>query len=234
MKKKKIILLSDDMRSMSGVATMSREIIVGTCLKFDWFQVGSMINHPEYGKLIDVSEDLNKMYNRDDINVRILAYNNYGDVPLLREILKNEKPDAILHFTDPHYWQWLYDVEHEIRQHVPILFYHVWDDTPDPIYNRDYYESCDWIGCISKQTFGIVNRVGKLDTSDTYNPLNDEQIDQLTPEEMKILLRGERDLNRQYKNYIDELHAKYLASEQKSFLLEEQSISIYNIYNYYF
>jgi transposase len=57
-------------------------------------------------------------------------------------------------------------------------------------------------------------------------PLSDAQIDQLTPEEMKILLRGERDLNRQYKNYIEELHAKYLASEQKSFLLEEQSISI--------
>lgn len=57
-------------------------------------------------------------------------------------------------------------------------------------------------------------------------PLNDEQIDQLNPEEMRILLRGERDLNRQYKNYIDELHTKYLASEQKSFLLQEQSIQI--------
>jgi hypothetical protein len=43
---------------------------------------------------------------------------------------------------------------------------------------------------------------------------------------MKILLRGERDLNRQYKKYIYELHAKYLASEQKSFLLKEQSIQI--------
>jgi glycosyltransferase involved in cell wall biosynthesis len=176
MKKKKIVLLSDDLRSMSGVATMSREIVVGTCLKYDWFQVGSMINHPEYGKLIDVSEDLKKLYNRDDINVRILAYNNYGDLPLLREIIKLERPDAILHFTDPHYWQWLYDAEHEIRQHVPILFYHVWDDIPDPTYNRDYYESCDWIGCISKQTFGIVNRVGKLTTSDTYVPLRDDQI----------------------------------------------------------
>jgi len=57
-------------------------------------------------------------------------------------------------------------------------------------------------------------------------PLSDEKIDELTPEEMKIILRGERDLNRQYKNYIDELHEKYLASEQKSFLLEEQSIKI--------
>lgn len=57
-------------------------------------------------------------------------------------------------------------------------------------------------------------------------PLPDDKIDQLTPEEMKIIIRGERDLNRQLQNYIEELHAKYLASEQKSFLLEEQSINI--------
>lgn len=57
-------------------------------------------------------------------------------------------------------------------------------------------------------------------------PLPDDKIEQLTLEEMKIMLRGERDLNRQYKNYIEELHAKYLASEQKSFLLEEQTINI--------
>jgi hypothetical protein len=70
-----------------------------------------------------------------------------------------EKPDAILHFTDPRYWIWLYEIEHEIRQSVPLFFYHIWDDLPDPKYNRDYYESCDWIGCISKQTYGITRRV---------------------------------------------------------------------------
>jgi glycosyltransferase involved in cell wall biosynthesis len=176
MKKKKIILLSDDMRSTSGIATMSRELVLGTCHKYDWFQVGSMINHPEFGKLIDVSGELNQMYNTNDINVKILPYNSYGDLNLIRELLSTEKPDAILHFTDPHYWQWLYDIEHEIRQQVPLLFYHVWDDLPDPNYNRNFYESCDWIGCISKQTFGIVNRVGKSKESITYKPLQDWQI----------------------------------------------------------
>ena len=48
-------------------------------------------------------------------------------------------------------------------------------------------------------------------------PLPDDKIDLLTPEEMKIIIRGERDLNRQLNNYIKELHEKYLASEQKSF-----------------
>ena len=39
MKKKKILLFSDDMRMSSGVGTMSREIIVGTAHHFDWVQV---------------------------------------------------------------------------------------------------------------------------------------------------------------------------------------------------
>jgi transposase len=43
---------------------------------------------------------------------------------------------------------------------------------------------------------------------------------------MRIILRGERDLNRQYKNYINELESELFKSQQKSFLLEEQSIQI--------
>ena len=46
-----------------------------------------------------------------------------------------------LHFTDPRYWRWLYEMEAELRQNIPILFYHIWDDLPDPHYNRNYYES---------------------------------------------------------------------------------------------
>lgn len=57
-------------------------------------------------------------------------------------------------------------------------------------------------------------------------PLSDDKIDELTPEEMKIILRGERDLNRQFKNYINELESELFKSLQKTFLLEEQSIQI--------
>lgn len=57
-------------------------------------------------------------------------------------------------------------------------------------------------------------------------PLSDDKIDELTPEEMKIILRGERDLNRQFKNYINELESELFKGLQKNFLLEEQSIQI--------
>ena len=39
-KKKKILLLSDDLRMSSGVGTMSREIVMGTLDKYDWVQIG--------------------------------------------------------------------------------------------------------------------------------------------------------------------------------------------------
>lgn len=176
MKKKKILLLSDDIRSHSGVATMSKELVLGTLHQYDWVQLGTIGNHPEANKIIDLNNDVRNITGIQDANFKIYGYSNYGDIVLLRDIIKLENPDAILHFTDPHYWIWLYDAEHEIRQKTPIFYYHVWDCLPDPMYNRDYYESCDWIGCISKQTYGIVHRVGKINTSKTFKPLNDYQI----------------------------------------------------------
>jgi glycosyltransferase involved in cell wall biosynthesis len=169
MGKQKILLLSDDLRMTSGISTMSKEIVLGTVHKFDWIQLGAGIKHPELGKVVDVSEDVRNRTGVSDANVKIIPYNGYGDINIIRKLINEEKPDAILHFTDPHYWQWLYDNEHEIRQHVPILYWHVWDNLPDPKFNKNYYESCDWIGSISKQTYGIVNRVSN-GTSVDYVP----------------------------------------------------------------
>jgi glycosyltransferase involved in cell wall biosynthesis len=175
--KKKILLLSDDLRMTSGIATMSKEFVLGTVDKFDWVQLGAAIQHPDLGKIIDLNDDVRKRTGILDANVKVISNNGYGDILTLRKLLKTEKPDAILHFTDPHYWQWLYDNEQEVRQTCPILFYHIWDNLPDPHYNRDYYESCDWLGCISKQTYGIVHRVGKSTDKITYKPLESHQID---------------------------------------------------------
>ena len=47
MDKKKILLLSDDLRMSSGVGTMSREIVMGTLHHYEWVQVGGAIKHPD-------------------------------------------------------------------------------------------------------------------------------------------------------------------------------------------
>ena len=125
MSKKKILLLSDDLRIPTGIGTMSKEMVLGTIDKYDWLQLGAGINHVEHGKYVDCSLDAQQRTGVKDADLKIIPYNGYGDIGMIRKILKDMKPDAILHFTDPHYWQWLYDAEHEIRQQVPILYYHI-------------------------------------------------------------------------------------------------------------
>ena len=173
--KKKILLLSDDLRMSSGIATVSKELVTGTIDKYHWVQLGAAVNHPEKGKEIDLGEDMRKLTGVEDASLKIIPWTGYGDANILRELIMRHQPDAIMHFTDPRYWRWLYEMEAELRQNLPILFYHIWDDLPDPHYNRNYYESVDWLGCISRQTYGIVNRVGKLN-SETIKPLEDWQV----------------------------------------------------------
>ena len=174
-KKKKILLLSDDLRMSSGIATVSKELVLGTIDKYHWIQLGAAVNHPEKGKEIDLGDDMRKITGVEDASLKIIPWTGYGDANILRELIMRHQPDAILHFTDPRYWRWLYEMEAELRQNIPILFYHIWDDLPDPHYNRNYYESCDWLGCISRQTYGIVSRVGNID-SETIKPLEDWQV----------------------------------------------------------
>ena len=46
-------------------------------------------------------------------------------------------------------------MEREIRKKIPITYLNIWDDYPAPMYNRPYYEACDLLMGISKQTVNI-------------------------------------------------------------------------------
>lgn len=159
LEKKTILLLSDDLRLHSGIGTMSREFVIGTSDVFNWFQLGAAIEHPDKGKIIDVSEDVNKELGIDHAYVRIMPWSGYGDPFVLRYLLESVKPDAIIHFTDPRFWQWLYSMENEVRRVCPIIYYAIWDDAPFPNYNFLSYASCDMILGISKQSHNIHNQV---------------------------------------------------------------------------
>jgi len=158
-KKKKILLLSDDLRLHSGIATQSKEMVVSTIHKYDWVQLGAALKHPDHGKVFDVSADVAKETGVQDASLKIYAHNGYGNPDVLRELINVEKPDAILHFTDPRFWKWLYDMEREVREFVPIMYYNIWDSLPDPMWNAPFYASCDMLMSISKQTYGINKRV---------------------------------------------------------------------------
>ena len=153
--RKKILLICDDIRVHSGVATIARELVINTAQHFNWVNVGGAINHPEAGKRLDLSADTNTNTGLTDSSVTLYPSNGYGDARFIRQLIQLEKPDAIFLITDPRYFIWLFQIENEIRRKMPIIYLNIWDDYPAPMYNRPYYESCDALLAISKQTKNI-------------------------------------------------------------------------------
>ena len=175
MVKKKILLLSDDLRMSSGVGTMSREFVLGTLKHYDWVQVGGAIKHPDEGKIIDMNESVRKDTGIEDAYLKIYPVSGYGSPDVIRQVTQMENGiDAILHYTDPRFWGWLYQMEHELRRTTPIFYYNIWDDLPYPMWNEPFYESCDLIMNISKQTVNIVDNVCQIkprtEWDNTYIP----------------------------------------------------------------
>ena len=154
-KRKTILFLCDDIRMHSGIATMAREIVLGTAHKYNWVNVGAAISHPEKGKKIDLSEDTSNRVGIPDAKVTLYPQDGYGNPDIIRAIIKVEKPDALFFFTDPRYWEWLFRMENEIRTKIPMIYLNIWDDLPAPLYNEVYYDSCDTLLAISKQTENI-------------------------------------------------------------------------------
>lgn len=153
--RKKILFMCDDIRMTSGISTMAREIVIGTSHRFNWINVGGAIQHPDAGKRLDISQDTNNIMGITDASVYIYPINGYGSQELVRQLIEVEKPDAIMFFTDPRYWIWLFQMESEIRKKIPMIYLNIWDDLPAPLYNKPYYESCDTLMAISKQTHNI-------------------------------------------------------------------------------
>ena len=156
--RKKILLITDDIRFPSGVGSMGKEIILHTAHHFNWVNLGGAVNHPENGKRFDLSPETNKLMGIEDSYVHIMANTGYGSADQIRAILKGEKFDAIFLITDPRYFIWLFQIENEIRQKMPIIYLNIWDDYPAPFYNKAFYESCDALLAISKQT-KLINKL---------------------------------------------------------------------------
>jgi len=153
--RKKILLMCDDIRTHSGIGTVAKEIVLHTAHHFNYANLGAAIDHPEAGKRLDLSESTNNEVDIKDANVILYPSNGYGTPEQLREIISIENPDAIFIITDPRYWAWLFKIEAEVRTKIPIIYLNIWDDYPAPRYNEAYYESCDLLMGISKQTVNI-------------------------------------------------------------------------------
>ena len=158
-KKKTILLLSDDCRMTSGVGVMSLELIRQTCKEYNWIQCGGAIKHPEEGKKFDCSDDLREKTGVDDASLIVYPVSGYGNDEMIRTMMSMHKIDAIMIYTDPRFWKWLFDMSHELRSILPIFYYNIWDDLPYPMWNEPFYESVDLLMNITKQTWNIVRNV---------------------------------------------------------------------------
>jgi len=112
--RKKILLICDDIRVHSGVATVAREMVLNTAQHFNWVNVGGAIQHPEQGKRLDLSQDTNQSTGLTDSSIVLYPTDGYGNPNLIRTLIKIEKPDAIFLITDPRYFTWLFSIENEI------------------------------------------------------------------------------------------------------------------------
>jgi len=105
--RKKILLISDDIRTHSGVGNVAKDIVVHTSEYLDWVNIAGEVNHPDKGKKIDVSQAFENELGLKDIYCMIYPVDGYGNPQLIRQIIKEEQPDAIMFITDPRYFTWL-------------------------------------------------------------------------------------------------------------------------------
>ena len=125
----KVLTLSDHPLLPSGVATQTKYIIEAL-LKSGKFQVisfGGAVKHNSYNPI--KTEEF-----KDDW--LILPVDGYGTPEQIRSIIHTEKPDILYFMTDPRFYGWLWEMENEIRANVPMVYYHVWDNYPAPVFNK--------------------------------------------------------------------------------------------------
>ena len=151
-KKIKILTLGDHPLSPSGVGTQTKYIIEAMLKtgKYQFISLGGAMKHEKYTpvKLPEYGDDW-----------VILPVDGYGTQEMIRSVIRNDRPDMLWFMTDPRFWGWLWMIENEVRPLMPMIYYHVWDNTPYPMYNKSFYESNDFIATISKVTDDIVKTV---------------------------------------------------------------------------
>jgi glycosyltransferase involved in cell wall biosynthesis len=177
MKKTKIMVLSDHPLSPSGVGTQTKYMIEALLKtgRYQFICLGGAMKHADYSP---VTVD---PYGKDFL---IVPVDGYGNAEVVRSALRKEKPDVLWFMTDPRFYEWLWEIEDEVRAMIPMVYYHVWDNFPVPIYNKVFYDSTDYVVSISKVTEEIVRtcspdnfgmHIGHAVNSEYFKKITDEQ-----------------------------------------------------------
>jgi glycosyltransferase involved in cell wall biosynthesis len=171
-RRKKILFLSDHPLVPSGVGIQAKLLIEGLLEtgEYRFICFGGAISHPNYQVQSVAPEKFGEG------NWIIIPVDGHGNKEQLRSVLYAERPDAVVMFTDPRFFYWLWEMEDEVRAVCPLLYWHVWDDDPTPRYNKVLYDSTDYIAALSLKTYGILQDIGYPKERFSYIPhsLHDE------------------------------------------------------------
>ena len=144
--------ISDHPLSPSGVGLQTRYIIdhLYKTGKYEFVCLGGAVKHQDYRpqRVEEYGEDL-----------IIYPVDGYGTQDIIRQVLDAHRPDILWFMTDPRFYEWLWNMDDEIRSKVPMVYYHVWDNYPYPKFNRKFYISNDLVCTISKLTDDIVRTI---------------------------------------------------------------------------
>ena len=151
-KKIKILTIGDNPMAPSGVAIQTKNMIQGLLETGDYkfFSFAGALQHNNYDPF--VTEE----YGDDWV---IQPVDGFGNDEQIRSIMRTYKPDILWFMTDPRFYEWLWNLENEIRPNMPMVYYHVWDNLPYPTFNKAFYDSNDCVVAISKLTEDIVKTV---------------------------------------------------------------------------
>jgi len=181
-KKITVMTISDHPLLPSGVGTQTKYMIEALLNsgKFNVISLGGAVKHQDYTpKSVDGYPGVWEIFPVD----------SYGDQRIVKQFVQERKPDILYFMTDPRFYEWLWAIDDTIRQKVPMVYYHVWDNYPYPVYNKRFYDSNDVIATISKVTSDIVRTVAP-DVEEHYVPhaVNPQFFNKLPPETMTSIM----------------------------------------------
>ena len=107
--------MSDHPLAPSGVGTQTRNFIE-TLLNtgnYSFVSLAGAMKHDNY------TPQKTEAYGDDWI---IYPVDGYGNPDVMRSLMRTHKPDVVWFMTDPRFYAWLWEIEDEIRCHVPMVY----------------------------------------------------------------------------------------------------------------
>lgn len=144
---KKILIVSDSINLQTGVGKQSKFLLEGL----------SKLN--KY-KLYQLGANSTESYNITEEGISVYSTKGFAKFKEVYDFILEKNIDLLIIFSDPRFFDTIFENNKEIRKICPIVYWHVWDNNPAPDFNKYIYESVDVINCHSYLTYEACLELG--------------------------------------------------------------------------